>query len=147
MISSHAGRKSSLMVNGLTPKDDICVPKGCECQIPGLDGSLCPLWCAIECNANQIKCPGQEDENGCKETDVCIDKAVGEDGQLCPGYCPSECDVQAQHSCFTPPENGCPQAPTCEQKQTDAAGHTCDEQHCPVTCSEDEACFPGDQKS
>ena len=116
-------------------------------QIPGLDGSLCPLWCQIECNANQIKCPGQEDENGCKETDVCIDRAVGDDGQLCPGYCPSECDVQAQHSCFTPPENGCPQAPSCEQKQTDAAGHTCDEQHCPVTCSEDEACFPGEQNS
>jgi len=115
-------------------KDDKCVPDGCRCQIPGNDGSLCPLWCEKKCEDNQIKCPGKEDENGCKEMDVCINRPTGNQNQLCPGYCPVECNDVTEHVCTTDPVDGCPQAPTCNTKAQDNQGNYCEHQQCPLTC-------------
>ena len=104
---------------------------------------MCPMWCEIDCNENQIKCKGQEDKNGCKEADVCIDRPIKNDGTLCPGYCPAECNLEEEISCPSPPEDGCPKAPRCEKKQTDLFGRHCVEQHCKVTCEENEKYCPG----
>jgi len=115
-------------------RDDVCVPKGCECPVNGNDGSQCPTWCETTCTETQIKCPGGTDENGCKEYDTCIERPVGNDNQLCPGYCPVECDLQHEHICSEPPTDGCPQPPTCKTKESDHQGEYCDEQHCQLTC-------------
>jgi len=116
-------------------KDDICVPEGCKCQTTGDDDSLCPLWCETKCTEKQTKCKGGNDDNGCKETDVCIDRTIGNKGQTCPGYCPVECDIQQEHICPEPPVDGCPQPPTCEQKEETHAGEYCDDQYCQLICS------------
>jgi len=126
-------------------KDHICVSDGCECQIAGDDGSLCPLWCETECTETQIKCPGGKDDNGCKERDVCLDKPIGNNNQLCPGYCPVECNLQQEHICPEPPVDGCPQPPSCEQKETTHAGEYCDTQNCQLICDAEHIFCEGTQ--
>jgi hypothetical protein len=126
--------------------DDICVPDGCDCQTPGTDGSLCPLWCETQCAETQIKCPGGTDGNNCKELDTCIDRPIGNEGQLCPGYCPVDCNVVTEHTCSTPPDNGCPQAPTCNTKATDNKGDYCDYQKCQKTCETGHKFCAGEQQ-
>lgn len=127
-------------------RDDKCVKKGCECQVEGNDGSLCPLWCETKCDDTQKHCPGGVDENGCKEMATCINKKIGNDNQLCEGYCPKDCDPVEQNTCTVDPIDGCEQAPNCEEKSKDNHGEYCDEQQCTLACETTHKFCKGEQK-
>merc|ERR1719351_411981 len=58
------------------PPNDVCVPIGCQCKSKGSDGQECALICPVNCDEDEILCPGDELPNGCKENDYCHSKGT-----------------------------------------------------------------------
>ena len=50
----------------------------------GTDGQECALLCPVNCDDDEILCPGDVLTNGCKENDYCHPKGTGNDGIICP---------------------------------------------------------------
>ena len=98
-------------------------------QQTGTDGELCPLICPVNCDDDEILCPGGTMPNTCKENDYCHSKGVGSDGNTCPGYCPEECEDHEMR-CPVPndPTTGCDVRPLCVPEQKDNEGNICPQQ-------------------
>lgn len=139
----------------------LCQPHEQECQTPGEDesgcpfpnqcivqerdyyGELCDVHCPGVCNDNQILCPGDRDEEGCKESPFCVPlakKLWGEDvGGWCPGFCPADCkDWEQLCSSVQDPCDGCPTEPECKPKALDVNGINCPPESashgCAISC-------------
>ena len=120
-------------------KPDICV-----LEERGLDGELCSTFCPIECNDDEILCPGYRDETGCKGPDSCVKrerKLWGDDkGGLCPGICPrQECKAD-EIFCASQRDrcDGCPTPESCLPKHVDRNNEYCPDYSashgCPKIC-------------
>ena len=145
---------SKLNVNGISCPDESVCPTICDmnevlcevygtdengCKKPdicvleerGIDGELCPAFCPIECNDNEILCHGYRDEMGCKGPDACIcreTKQWGDDkGSLCPGICPHQDCKHDEIYCpgQRDPCDGCPIPESCIPKHVDKNGEYC----------------------
>jgi hypothetical protein len=103
-----------------------------ECKLPDLciqqnrdfDGELCPVHCPIECPPDELLCPGQINENGCVDPDVCVKretKTEGSDkGGLCPGWCPPICrHGELRCPSQVDPCDGCPTEEICVEAALD----------------------------
>jgi len=121
-----------LVVN--CPGNDVCIPKGCECP----SNPECNLVCEVSCEDDELLCPGDVDENGCRENDYCHPKGTGNGGETCPGFCPFDCKEE-EFKCPVPndPITGCEVPSLCIPKQKDGSGEYCDLQQCPLICDPD----------
>ena len=112
----------------------------------GTDGKECALICPVNCDDDEIVCPGDVLTNGCKEKDYCHPKGTGNDGIICPGFCPKDCD-DSDLKCPVPndPSTDCAKEPECIPKQLTNWGYECSYQQCPLYCEETEILCTGEE--
>ena len=104
----------------------------------GPSNENCVMICKVECEDDEILCPGGTDPSGCKENDYCHPKGTGNLG-TCPGFCPFDC-TDDEHKCNVPvdPSTGCPIPALCIPNAKDHNDELCPNQLCPVACDSTE---------
>ena len=112
----------------------------------GSDGQECALICPVNCDEDEILCPGDVLPNGCKENDYCHPKGTGNNGVVCPGFCPKDCE-DSELKCPVPndPMTDCAKEPECVSKQQTNYGYECAYQQCPLHCEESEILCTGEE--
>ena len=107
-------------------------------------GKECPLNCIVNCEVDEILCPGRIFRDGCKEPNFCYPIENTNEDFSCKGVCPKECK-ETEHICHVPddPITGCKNEPTCVPNQKDKYGYDCLNQVCPITCEDDELLCKG----
>ena len=102
------------------------------------------MICTVTCEDDEILCPGDTMNSGCKESDFCHPKGTGINGVICEGYCPKECE-DSEHKCPVPndPVTDCAREPVCVPKDKDRWGYICSKQTCPVECEDTELLCTG----
>jgi hypothetical protein len=95
------------------------------------DASDCPTFCL----SNEVRCPGELDENGCKIPDVCIPEERDNNGTLCPvQHCPIQCNETETFCIGRNNSLGCREEDICYPSGLSFEGEVCPAV-CPVHCN------------
>ena len=93
------------------------MPDFCMAQMRGYDGEECPVFCPIQCNDDEIYCPGQINFNGCSSPDICQTRMMDATGNFCPGFCPTDCGPNEMLCAGGVDCYGCPIQDTCMHQE------------------------------
>merc|ERR1711944_325734 len=124
----------------------------CHIKAKDTNGQYCPdesdsHGCPKTCPEDEILCPPQEGQLGCKEEAKCSPRTACDDGTVCPDHsdCPTVC---APHHINCPggvDDCGCKTADQCADKGTHQWGETPGAQcpgWCPAICNDHEVLCP-----
>ena len=105
------------------------------------DENNCPRYCSVECEKDQILCPGWLNPTGnCTGADYCLTKTnsscASDDIYL---HCPITCQADEKICYKSSGYDGCPKDKFC-QKKKDSAGCS---NYCTVECASDQVHCPG----
>jgi len=121
----------------------------CHVKAKNTNGVYCPdnsdsHNCLKTCPPDQILCPAQEGELGCKEETACSDRSTCDDGTFCPddSDCPTVCPIHHVNCPGGVDDCGCKKPDLCIPEERDFNGDLCPV-HCPNPCTDEDVFCPG----
>merc|ERR1711936_535134 len=132
--------KPDPVFKGACDPHHVCVEPEFHCPCEDEKGEPYLLRLIVNCEEDEIQCPGPSPGNGCPGQDFCQKRGIDKNGGFCEGFCPPKPCAEDTLHCNMPadPITGCAQPAICVPKARDNNGNICPVQQCPLICLETE---------